>query len=88
MKNSTKLLVIAAIGVAAGGVLGLLFAPDKGDETRKKIAKQKDKMMKKIKDGFGKERMARVKQKLETKLQKVNAKIEEISRKEAMHAQN
>ncbi|MEP7107533.1 MAG: YtxH domain-containing protein [Ferruginibacter sp.] len=84
MKNSTKILAAAAIGVVAGSVLGLLFAPDKGDETRKKIAKQSGKMMKTVK-GFGKERMAKIKQKLENKLQKVNAKMEEFSKEDPKH---
>lgn len=86
MKNSTKILAAAAIGVVAGGVLGLLFAPDKGDETRKKIAKQSDKMLKTIKAGFGKEKMARMKEKLENKLQKLNSKMDEYSKEESTHA--
>lgn len=86
MKNSTKILAAAAIGVVAGGVLGLLFAPDKGDETRKKIAKQSDKMLKRVKEGFGRERIAKIKNKLENKLQKINAKMEEFSKAESKHA--
>jgi gas vesicle protein len=86
MKNSTKILAAAAMGVIAGSVVGLLFAPDKGDETRKKIAKQSDKMLKQIKDGFGKERIAKLKGKLENKLQKVNAKLEEFSKEDPKQA--
>jgi gas vesicle protein len=37
MKESNTLLAFAA-GAAAGAVLGILFAPDKGSETRRKIA--------------------------------------------------
>lgn len=37
--NSTGQIIGALlIGVAIGGILGVLFAPDKGVETRKKIA--------------------------------------------------
>ena len=86
MKNSTKILAAAAIGVVAGGVLRLLFAPDKGDETRKKISKQSDKMLKTIKAGFGKEKMARLKEKLENKLQKLNLKIDKYSKEEPTHS--
>lgn len=86
MKNSTKILAAAAIGVVAGGVLGLLLAPDKGNETRKKIAKQSEKMMKTIKGGFGREKMARMKEKLENKLQKITAKMEEFSKEDSKPA--
>ena len=86
MKNSTKILAASAIGVVAGTVLGLLFAPDKGNETRKKIAKQSGKMVKTIKKGFGRERMAKMKVKLENKLQKINSKMEEFQKEDAKHA--
>jgi gas vesicle protein len=82
MKNSTKILAAAAVGIAAGGLLGLLFAPDKGAETRKKFTKKGGTILNKIKGEFNKEKMARLKEKLEARLQKVNAKMEEISKEE------
>lgn len=86
MKNSTKILAAAAIGVVAGSVLGLLFAPDKGNETRKKITKESEKMLKIIKGGFSKEKIAKLKEKLENKLKKVNTKMDEMSKDEAKQA--
>ncbi len=38
--NSGKLLLGVLAGVAVGATLGILFAPDKGSTTRKKISKK------------------------------------------------
>jgi gas vesicle protein len=37
--SSGKVLLGVLAGAAAGALLGILFAPDSGDKTRKKIAK-------------------------------------------------
>ena len=59
MNNTSKILIALGAGLAIGGVLGVLFAPDKGSVTRHKIAegskKIADKFNQKIK--FGKERL-------------------------------
>jgi gas vesicle protein len=40
--KTTNILIAAAAGLAAGVALGLLFAPEKGSETRKKVRKVMD----------------------------------------------
>ncbi|HMU46559.1 MAG TPA: YtxH domain-containing protein [Chitinophagaceae bacterium] len=59
MKNTSKVLIALGAGVAIGGLLGVLFAPDKGANTRHKIAENGKKLAgqfkKKVK--FGKEKM-------------------------------
>lgn len=38
MNNTSKIVLGVLAGAAAGAILGILFAPDKGESTRKKIA--------------------------------------------------
>lgn len=52
MNNTTKILTAFAIGAAAGAVLGILFAPDKGSETRRKINEQGKKVSEDLKNRF------------------------------------
>jgi gas vesicle protein len=38
MKNIYKILISLGIGAVIGGILGVLFAPGKGTETREKLS--------------------------------------------------
>ena len=54
MNTSGKILAAVAAGIAAGAVLGILFAPDKGTETRRKISEQGHKFAEGVKTKFNK----------------------------------
>ncbi len=60
MTNTNKILTALATGVIVGGVLGVLFAPDKGENTRNKIAEGGKKLSDSIKGKMnqGKEKLA------------------------------
>ena len=73
------MLAAAALGVVAGSVVSLLFAPDKGEDTRRKIAKKSSKMLHSLKE-FDKQKLAKIKGKLEDKLKKINSRMEEFSK--------
>jgi len=47
-----KVLLGVLAGLAAGALLGILFAPDKGSETRKKVVKKGEDYAEGIKDKF------------------------------------
>jgi len=50
--NTVKLVGALLLGAAVGGALGILFAPDKGSETRKKILSKGDDLTDGLKDKF------------------------------------
>ena len=50
--NTTKVIVGVLAGVAVGAAIGILFSPDKGVNTRKKISKKSDDLMHEIEDGL------------------------------------
>ena len=52
MKADSKVLLGLLAGAAIGAIAGILFAPDKGSETRKKIAKNSNEMGETLKSSF------------------------------------
>ena len=50
--STGKILLGVLAGIAAGAVLGILFAPDKGEATRKKISEKSDDYADEIEEKF------------------------------------
>ena len=63
MNDTTKILIAFAAGTVVGTALGILFAPDKGAETRRKIAEEGKKIAGAMKNKFmaGKEKFDNLK---------------------------
>ena len=78
MTNNAKIIAAVAAGIAVGATLGVLFAPDKGSETRKKMNDEGKKFYDEVKDKFrrGKEKFNDLKEDIE---QKVKEKAEEFA---------
>jgi len=50
--STGKIVLGVLAGIAAGTVLGVLIAPDKGSETRRKIRQKGDDLVDGVKDGM------------------------------------
>jgi gas vesicle protein len=74
--NSGKVLLGVLTGVAAGALLGILFAPDKGSETRKKLSQKGSDYADELKNKFN-EFIESVTDQLDT----VQEDVEELARK-------
>ncbi|MFZ9388484.1 MAG: YtxH domain-containing protein [Chitinophagaceae bacterium] len=74
MKNTSKILIALGAGMAIGGVLGVLFAPDKGVNTRHKISENGKKLSEKL---SRKVKMAR--EKMEEQLANINGEVEDLA---------
>jgi gas vesicle protein len=79
MERNNKILIAAGVGLAIGGILGLLFAPAKGTETRNKIKDAGTKLKEGI-TGKGlkvKERINTLKEGLKERMEETNEKVDE-----------
>jgi len=50
MNSSSRIIVGVLAGVTAGAILGLLFAPEKGEDTRRRISEKYNDLSDAIKD--------------------------------------
>jgi gas vesicle protein len=95
MGNSNSKIMIGFLAGAAAGVLaGILFAPDKGTETRKKISKKSGEAADSLKHKFNdfvdglKETYATAKESVDDAAEKGNMKINTLKSeaKNALHS--
>lgn len=78
MNDTTKILIAFAAGAVVGTAVGILFAPDKGSETRRKIGEQGRRIAGSMKDKLlaGKEKFDSLREGIR---QTVKEEIEELS---------
>ena len=78
MNNTSKILTALGTGALAGAILGVLLAPDKGSELRRKINEQGKKIADDVQGKFriGKEKFNNLK---ETIVHTVKEKVEEFT---------
>jgi gas vesicle protein len=81
MTNTNKILTALATGIVIGGVLGVLFAPDKGENTRQKIADGSKKLSDTLKDKMkeGKNKLASMKSAIRERMDGLTNSVEEIA---------
>ena len=70
MGKTSKILCAFVTGAAVGTALGILFAPEKGEKTRKKLQDEGVKMMENLEENLrkGKEKLDQLRQDIERKI--------------------
>lgn len=69
MANKSKIMLALLLGAAAGAVLGVLFAPDSGEKTRRKVKRWAEDLEDELSSVYeeGKETMEEMKKKAKDK---------------------
>ncbi len=80
MTGLSKVLIAIGAGLAVGATLGVLFAPDEGVETRKRVMKKGKKLVGLVNDSIddGRESAQEIKEVLQQQLAKVNRRLNDI----------
>jgi gas vesicle protein len=85
--NTGKVVGALILGAAIGGALGILFAPDKGSKTRKRILDQGDNLTDTMKDKFD-DFLDELKKEIEVVKDKANDYMKDGAAKAEKHKAN
>jgi gas vesicle protein len=85
--NTGKVIGALLLGAAVGGALGILFAPDKGIRTRKKIMDKGEDLTDSMQEKFN-DFMEEMKKEIETVKDKANDFMKDGSAKTEKHKAN
>lgn len=75
--DTGKVLLGVLAGIATGALLGVLFAPDKGSKTRKKIYREGEEITDDLKEKFDE-----IIESIEDKFQKVKKDVSDFAEKD------
>lgn len=78
MNRSDKTLLALIIGAATGLVAGLLFAPDKGKKTRKKISVKANELRDEIKEGIDSKKIKKMANEALSEVEKYGQKFSDL----------
>ena len=80
MKTNSKILVAAGAGLAIGGILGVLFAPESGADIRKKISGKGKRLADDVKNQFVqvKDSFQNVNKAVKDKMEKMTERVDGI----------
>lgn len=81
MNKPAKILFTVLASAAIGAAVGVLFAPDEGTETRRKIVKRGKKLVGAVNDSIDESRdtLEEVSSLLQKQLHRINDRLEELS---------
>lgn len=80
MKTSNKVWIALGTGFAIGTILGVLFAPDKGEVTRKKLSEGGSKLSEQLKEKVqkSKEKLMAFKEDVKERIDALNEQAENV----------
>ena len=79
MKKATKVVTVLGAAAALGALFGILYAPDKGTRTRKKIARKYKHISDTVEDTINERRdqLTELKEDIEEQLERIQSKMKQ-----------